>query len=70
MTGMRLRLLRIKAGLRQADLAPATGCSRAWISTLERKRRVPRAWSDRYLKAVDRLTGRAHVGAAKSLRHE
>ncbi|MBA3877395.1 MAG: hypothetical protein C0498_10725 [Anaerolinea sp.] len=54
MTGITLRVGRVRARLRQLDLATRMGCSRSRVSQLEAMQRVPAAWSARYLEAVAR----------------
>jgi transcriptional regulator with XRE-family HTH domain len=52
MKGQTLRLERIRRGLRQRDVADATGYSRARIGQVERLRTVPPIWADRYRRVL------------------
>lgn len=59
MSGMDLRVARIRLRLRQADVAIVAGVSRQRVSGLERQRQVSQAAADRLLQAIERAAGPA-----------
>jgi hypothetical protein len=66
-TGLDLRVQRVRARVRQADVASAARCSRARIGQLEAAAVVPVGWEVRYLRAVADLTAgleRVHAAPA------
>jgi DNA-binding XRE family transcriptional regulator len=54
-SGERLRLARLKARLRQADVAAQLGCSRSRVSQIEALGRVSPDWAARYGVALEQL---------------
>jgi transcriptional regulator with XRE-family HTH domain len=51
-TGISLRIARVRARLRQADVAAALGCSRSRVGQIENLTAVPAQWVGRYRWAV------------------
>lgn len=51
-TGHSLRVARVRARLRQQDIADVLGSSRSRVSQIESLERVPPAWVQRYKGAL------------------
>jgi transcriptional regulator with XRE-family HTH domain len=51
-TGISLKVLRVRAGLRQEDVARLMGCSRQRVTQLEAAAEVSPAWADRWKRAM------------------
>jgi len=59
MTGLDLKLRRIRAGAKQYDVAAALGVSPQFVSLVELGRKQPpHRFVERYLETVDRLRAR------------
>lgn len=68
--GTTLRFARLKAGLRQYDVARAAGCSRTRIGQVEQLRWASVRWTNRYQLAIAELRAAAAPLGGAALVHE
>jgi hypothetical protein len=62
MKGISLKLRRVRARLRQDEVARAARCSRARIGQLELLASVPDQWAVRYLRAIKDASAKHPAG--------